>query len=93
MTQAIAGLCVAAFFLRWGGLCWSLPSLLAAPRRVGFVGSLMNCAGSCGGSAIPIITGMMLQATGWFDAVIGFCSACALFDVVATLFIELRRTR
>jgi len=53
----------------------------------------MNCAGCCGGITIPIITGMMLQATGWFDAVIGFCSACALFDVVATLFIELRRTR
>jgi len=33
VTQAIAALCVAAFFLMWGGLCWSLPSLLAAPRR------------------------------------------------------------
>ena len=93
VTQAVAALCVAAFFLMWGSLYWSLPSLLVAPRRVGFVGSLMNCAGSCGGIAIPIVTGMLLQATGSFDAVIDFFSACALFYVIATLFIGLRHTR
>jgi ACS family D-galactonate transporter-like MFS transporter len=53
----------------------------------------MNCAGSCGGILIPIVTGMLLQATGSFDAVITFFSACALVYVMATLFIELRHTR
>src|SRR5438552_5509028 len=91
--QAVAALCVAAFFLMWGRLYWSLPSLLVAPRRVGFVGGLMNCAGSCGGIAIPIVTGMLLQATGSFDAVINFFSASALVYVIATLFIQLRHTR
>jgi len=92
-VQAVAALCVAAFFLLWGSLYWSLPSLLVPARRVGFVGGLMNCAGSCGGIAIPIVTGVILQATGSFDTVIDFFSACALVYVIATLFIELRHTR
>jgi ACS family D-galactonate transporter-like MFS transporter len=91
--QAVAALCVAAFFLMWGSLYWSLPSLLVPAHRVGFVGGLMNCAGSCGGILIPIVTGLLLQATGSFDAVINFFSASALVYVMATLFIELRHTR
>ena len=92
-VQAVGVLCVTAFFLMWGSLYWSLPSLLIPKHRVGLVGSLMNCAGSGGGILIPIITGMLLQATGSFNAVITFFSACALVYVIATMFIGLKRTR
>lgn len=91
--QAVAMLCATAFFLMWGSLYWSLPSLLVPRQRVGLVGSSMNCAGSVGGVLIPIITGLLLQATGSFHAVILFFGGCALVYVIATLFIGLNRTR
>ena len=91
-VQAVAVLCVAAFFLLWGSLYWSLPSLLASPRRVGLLGALMNCAGSVGGISIPLITGVILQRTGSFDTVLLFYSACALIYIVGSMAIDLRRT-
>jgi MFS transporter, ACS family, D-galactonate transporter len=91
-VQAVAVLCVAAFFLLWGSLYWSLPSLLASPRRVGLLGALMNCAGSVGGISIPLITGFILQRTGSFDVVLEFYSACALVYIIGSIAIDLRRT-
>ncbi|SOE88593.1 Sugar phosphate permease [Caballeronia arationis] len=89
---AVAVLCAAAFFLMWGSLYWSLPSLLASPRRVGLLGALMNCFGSIGGISIPLITGFILQRTGSFDAVLQFYSACALVYIFGSIAIDLRRT-
>lgn len=90
--EAVVVLCVAAFFLMWGSLYWSLPSLLASPRRVGLLGALMNCAGSAGGISIPLITGFILQRTGSFDIVLQFYSACALVYIIGSIAIDLRRT-
>ena len=91
-VQAVVVLCAAAFFLMWGSLYWSLPSLLASPRRVGLLGALMNCAGSVGGISIPLITGFILQRTGSFDIVLQFYSACALVYIIGSIAIDLRRT-
>jgi ACS family D-galactonate transporter-like MFS transporter len=91
-VEAVAVLCVAAFFLMWGSLYWSLPSLLAPPRRVGLLGALMNCAGSVGGISIPLITGFVLQRTGSFDVVLHFYGACALVYIIGSIAIDLRRT-
>lgn len=91
-VQAVAVLCVAAFFLLWGSLYWSLPSLLASPRRVGLLGALMNCAGSVGGISIPLITGVILQRTGSFDTVLHFYSVCALIYIIGSMAINLRHT-
>ncbi|MFL9944449.1 MFS transporter [Paraburkholderia agricolaris] len=90
--EAVAVLCLAAFFLMWGSLYWSLPSLLATPQRVGLLGALMNCAGSVGGISIPLITGFLLQRTGSFDVVLHFYSACALVYIIGSVAIDLRRT-
>lgn len=91
-VMAVAVLCGAAFVLMWGSLYWSLPSLLASPRRVGLLGACMNCAGSIGGISIPLITGFILQRTGSFDVVLQFYSACALVYIVGSIAIDLRRT-
>ncbi len=91
-VEAVAVLCAAAFFLMWGSLYWSLPSLLASPRRVGLLGACMNCAGSVGGISIPLITGFILQRTGSFDVVLQFYSACALVYIIGSIAIDLRRT-
>jgi ACS family D-galactonate transporter-like MFS transporter len=90
--EAVVVLCAAAFFLMWGSLYWSLPSLLASPRRVGLLGAMMNCAGSVGGISIPLVTGFILEITGSFDIVLQFYSACALVYIIGSIAIDLRRT-
>jgi ACS family D-galactonate transporter-like MFS transporter len=78
-----------AFFLMWGSLYWSFPALLAAPARVGLIGSVMNLAGSIGGIFVPILVGVILQFFGGFGAVLAFFAVCAALFVLATLFISL----
>ncbi|SDV47053.1 MFS transporter [Chitinasiproducens palmae] len=90
VVGAVALLTATQFFLWFGSLYWSLPALLAPKERVGLVGSLMNFAGSASGIAIPIIAGFILQATGTYEAVILFFSACAAVYVLATMTISLR---
>ena len=47
----------------------------------------MNFAGSSSGIAVPIITGLILQATGAYLAVLMFFAACALLYVAGTMLI------
>jgi ACS family D-galactonate transporter-like MFS transporter len=54
------------FFLRWCGLYWVVPSILATRARCGFLGGIMNLAGNIGGVSTPIIVGLIVQATGSF---------------------------
>lgn len=84
---AVALLSVTLFFLYWGSLYWSLPPLLAPAGKVGLVGGIMNFAGSASGIAVPILTGLILQATGAYLAVLLFFAACALVYVAGTMLI------
>jgi MFS transporter, ACS family, D-galactonate transporter len=84
---AVALLSATLFFLYWGSLYWSLPPLLAPRDKVGLLGGTMNFAGSSSGIAVPIITGLILQWTGAYSAVLAFFAACALLYVVGTLLI------
>ncbi len=86
---AVALLAMTAFFLMWGSLYWSFPSLLAAPARVGLIGGVMNLAGSIGGIFVPILVGLILQYFGGFGAALTFFAICAALFVVGTLFISL----
>ncbi|MFM0349951.1 MFS transporter [Paraburkholderia sp. RL17-347-BIC-D] len=52
------------FFLRWGGLYWSIPAMLATRNKVGALGGLLNFGGNLGGMAIPIVVGAIVQYTG-----------------------------
>ena len=76
---AVAVLSSTLFFLYWGSLYWSFPAVLAPRSKVGVVGGLMNFAGSASGIAVPIITGVILQA------------ACAALYVLATMFVKFPR--
>jgi ACS family D-galactonate transporter-like MFS transporter len=84
---AVAILSATLFFLYWGSLYWSLPTVLAPRDKVGILGGLMNFAGSASGIAVPIITGAILQFTGAYLAVLLFFAACAGLYVVSTLLI------
>lgn len=69
------------FFLRWCGLYWVIPSILATRERVGFLGGIMNLGGNIGGISTPIIVGLIVSATGsYFLALMYFAVAgVALF--------------
>ena len=84
---AVAILSATLFFLYWGSLYWSLPTVLAPREKVGLLGGVMNFAGSSSGIAVPIITGGILQLSGTYYAVLLFFAGCAALYVVGTLLI------
>ncbi|MBO9535590.1 MFS transporter [Herbaspirillum sp.] len=64
------------FFLRWCGLFWCIPSILATRNKIGFLGGTMNLGGNIGGICVPIIVGMIVQFTGsYFLALMFFAAA------------------
>ena len=84
---AVAVLSATLFFLYWGSLYWSLPTILAPREKVGLLGGTMNFAGSASGIAVPIITGAILQYSGSYLAVLFYFAGCAALYVAATLLI------
>lgn len=87
---AVVVLAGALFFHFFGGLYWSIPGMLAPRHRIGLVGGVMNFAGTSSGIVVPIIAGVIVDATGGYDAVLGFFAACALVYLVSSLFIDFR---
>ena len=57
-------LCSTLFFLRWCGMYWAIPGILASRARSGFLGGCMNLAGNIAGITVPVIVGFIVQATG-----------------------------
>jgi MFS transporter, ACS family, D-galactonate transporter len=88
---AVALLSVTLFLLYFGCLYWSLPAILASKDKVGVVGGVMNFAGSSSGIAVPIITGLILQATGAYLMVLYFFAACAALYVAGSLLIDFQQ--
>ncbi|TCP97349.1 ACS family D-galactonate transporter-like MFS transporter [Cricetibacter osteomyelitidis] len=88
---AIAVLSIAAFFLMWGSLYWSFPALLAPKNKVGFVGGIMNMAGSLGGIIVPILVGFILQKTDNYNNVLFFFAGCSVVYILGTLSIQLSK--
>ncbi|EBO9655487.1 MFS transporter [Salmonella enterica subsp. enterica] len=89
-VMAVAVLSLAAFFLMWGSLYWSLPPLLVARNKVGIMGGAMNMAGSIGGISVPIVVGLLLQASGGYQAVLWFFAGCSLVYMVGSFCISLQ---
>jgi ACS family D-galactonate transporter-like MFS transporter len=68
-------LSITLFFLRWGGLYWSIPAMLATRHKVGVLGGLLNFGGNIGGMVIPIAIGAIVQYTGsYFLALMCFAA-------------------
>ena len=88
---AVGLLSVAAFFMMFGSLYWSFPAILAPKDRVGLVGGLMNMANSCAGILVPILVGVILQATGSYESVLVYFAVCAGCYPVGSLCINFNR--
>lgn len=82
-------LSVTLFFLRWCGLFWCIPSILGTRDRIGFLGGAMNLGGNVAGIGVPIIVGLIVQATGsYFLALMLFAGAGAGLFICSTLLID-----
>lgn len=88
---AVGLLSVAAFFMMFGSLYWSFPAILAPKDRVGLVGGLMNMANSCAGILVPILVGVILQATGSYESVLVYFAVCAGCYTLGTLCINFNK--
>ena len=84
---AVVLLCCALFFLRWFGLFWSLPAILGGRERAGFVGGTMNLSGQIAGIGVPVIIGVIVQASGgsYFGALMFMASAGVAMFVAAMM--------
>jgi ACS family D-galactonate transporter-like MFS transporter len=93
VALAILVLTATEFMLCWGSLYWTLPGLLVPREQAGIVGGLMNFAGSTGGILVPLIAGLILQATGGYDSVLYFFAGCAVLFILGTVLIPFGRLR
>jgi MFS transporter, ACS family, D-galactonate transporter len=85
-------LSVTLFFLRWCGLFWCIPSILGTRDKVGFLGGTMNLGGNIAGIGVPIVVGLIVQATGsYFLALMLFAAAGAGLFVCSTMLIDYSR--
>ena len=81
----IALLSTTLFFLRWCGMYWAVPSILAGRERAGFLGGCMNLGGNIAGITVPIIVGLIVQLTGsYFLALMFFAAAGAALLACST---------
>jgi MFS transporter, ACS family, D-galactonate transporter len=72
----VALLSTTLFFLRWCGMYWAIPSILAGRERSGLLGGCMNLGGNIAGISVPIIVGLIVQSTGsYFLALMFFAAA------------------
>ena len=85
-------LSVTLFFLRWCGLFWCVPSILGTRKRVGFLGGVMNLGGNFAGIGVPILVGVIVQATGSYDmAMMLFAAAGAGLFICSSIVIDYSR--
>jgi ACS family D-galactonate transporter-like MFS transporter len=79
------------FFLRWGGLYWSIPAMLATRNKVGALGGLLNFGGNLGGMAIPIVVGAIVQFTGSYFLALMCFAAMGVGLLVCSIGIDYER--
>ncbi|PYS51199.1 MAG: MFS transporter [Acidobacteria bacterium] len=90
-VAAVALLSSTLFFLRWGGLYWSIPATLTDRGRAGVLGGIMNFAGNIGGILVPIIIGVIVQVTGSYFLALMFFTASGILYLVGSLVIDYSR--
>jgi ACS family D-galactonate transporter-like MFS transporter len=90
-VAAVALLASTLFFLRWGGLYWSIPPTLTDRGRVGVLGGIMNFAGNVAGILVPIVVGVIVQVTGSYFLALMFFSASGVLYLISSLTIDYSR--
>lgn len=79
------------FFLRWCGMYWAIPSILATRNRAGFLGGCMNLGGNIAGVTVPIIVGFIVQFTGSYYLALMFFAAAGVALLVCSTAIDYSR--
>jgi len=84
-------LSITNFFLRWGGLYWSVPPMLAEEGHVGILSGAMNFAGNAAGIAIPILVGWIFTVTNSFSGVFVLFGLCGVVMAAASVLVDYSR--
>jgi ACS family D-galactonate transporter-like MFS transporter len=84
-------LSITNFFLRWGGLYWSVPPMLAEEGHVGTLSGAMNFAGNAAGIAIPILVGWIFTVTNSFSGVFLLFGLCGVVMAAASVLVDYSR--
>ena len=79
------------FFLRWCGMYWAIPSILATRARAGFLGGCMNLGGNIAGITVPIIVGFIVQFTGSYFLALMFFAAAGVALLACSTAIDYSR--
>ncbi|WEG13539.1 MFS transporter [Pullulanibacillus sp. KACC 23026] len=90
-SAAILLITLANFFLRWGGLFWSVPARLAAKKHVGLLTGAMNFSGNIAGIIIPILIGFIVQATNSYAGVFVTFAISGLLMAIGSIGINYSR--
>lgn len=78
-VMSIIWICCAQFFINMASSgAWAMAATLADERTTGSLGSLQNFGGYFGGAFAPLITGILLDATGSFVAALMIASLVAV---------------
>jgi ACS family D-galactonate transporter-like MFS transporter len=88
---AVALLSVVLFFLRWAGVYWSVPSILAGRTNAGVVGGAMNLGGNVAGILSPIVVGFIVGATGSYTGALLFFVGSGVLFTVCNLSLDYSR--
>jgi ACS family D-galactonate transporter-like MFS transporter len=94
VTNAVAVVALLSstlFFLRWCGMYWAIPSILATRNRAGFLGGCMNLGGNIAGVTVPIIVGLIVQFTGSYYLALMFFAAAGIALLICSLMIDYSR--
>ena len=80
------------FFLRWCGMYWAIPSILASRTHAGFLGGCMNLGGNFAGLSVALIVGLIVQLTGSYFLALMFFAAAGIALLLCSLAIDYRHT-
>jgi MFS family permease len=88
LTMAILYLTLAMYFVNLAsGGAWALVSVAAPRRLVASLGSVQNFGGYLGGSAAPLITGIVVDQTGSFVNALLISAAVSLAGALVYLVV------
>jgi ACS family D-galactonate transporter-like MFS transporter len=88
---AVTFLSLVLFFLRWAGVYWSVPSILAGRNNAGIMGGAMNLGGNVAGILSPIIVGFIVGTTGSYTGALLFFVGCGVLFTVCNVTLDYSR--
>jgi len=88
VAAAVFLISAANFFLRWGGLFWSVPARIAHAGDVGKISGAMNFSGNLAGIFTPIAIGLIVSATSSYNGVFIMFAIAGLIMAVASVGIR-----